>query len=230
MNVCKLLHGNASVNIPSFLSSPLLPRSSCSVAATVDAAADLDALLEELAGPGGAGAEPRAPPPEPRRVGGPLRLRPGSDILHLRILVDHSCVEVFTGTGEVLSTRIYRGAPPEGSEAAGVDLVAFGGAAAVRRMEAWELGSAWNVAETATAEGEREAASVAATVDLAEAVADMAGADVVGSLPTVVLDTTRAPDPCDFDLGPTAAERADALLFDDIIHFGTGPEAVGAHA
>ena len=28
--------------------------------------------------------------------------------VHLRVLVDHSCVEVYTGTGEVLSTRIYR--------------------------------------------------------------------------------------------------------------------------
>jgi hypothetical protein len=43
-----------------------------------------------------------------RRVGGPTELAPGTDTCHLRVLMDHSCIEVFTGTGEVLSTRIYR--------------------------------------------------------------------------------------------------------------------------
>lgn len=43
-----------------------------------------------------------------RRVGGPTELAPGNDTCHLRVLMDHSCIEVFTGTGEVLSTRIYR--------------------------------------------------------------------------------------------------------------------------
>lgn len=48
-----------------------------------------------------------------RRVGGPTELAPGSDTCHLRVLMDHSCIEVFTGTGEVLSTRIYRCAVAE---------------------------------------------------------------------------------------------------------------------
>lgn len=43
-----------------------------------------------------------------RRVGGPTELAAGTDTCHLRVLMDHSCIEVFTGTGEVLSTRIYR--------------------------------------------------------------------------------------------------------------------------
>jgi hypothetical protein len=34
-------------------------------------------------------------------VGGPLPLMRPSETIHLRILVDHSCVEVYTGTGEV---------------------------------------------------------------------------------------------------------------------------------
>ena len=41
-----------------------------------------------------------------RRVGGPVELQSGD--VHMRILLDHSCVEVYLGSGEVLSTRIYR--------------------------------------------------------------------------------------------------------------------------
>lgn len=41
-----------------------------------------------------------------RRVGGPVEADSGD--VHMRILLDHSCVEVYLGTGEVLSTRIYR--------------------------------------------------------------------------------------------------------------------------
>ncbi len=43
-----------------------------------------------------------------RRVGGPTELAVGADECHLRLLMDHSCIEVFASTGEVLSTRIYR--------------------------------------------------------------------------------------------------------------------------
>lgn len=43
-----------------------------------------------------------------RRVGGPVEMEPGD--VRMRILLDHSCVEVYLGTGEVLSTRIYRSA------------------------------------------------------------------------------------------------------------------------
>lgn len=58
----------------------------------------------------------------------------------MRILLDHSCVEVFLSTGEVLATRVYRGRPPVGADA-GLDLVAFGGVARVERLEAWEMGA-----------------------------------------------------------------------------------------
>mgnify|MGYP001811017565 CR=1 FL=1 len=47
---------------------------------------------------------PSCPPThlqEPRRVGGPLPLQQGNHPIHLRVIVDHSCVEVYTGTGEV---------------------------------------------------------------------------------------------------------------------------------
>jgi hypothetical protein len=48
----------------------------------------------------------------------------------MRVLVDHSCVEVYLSSGEVLSTRIYRGQPPHGSDA-GIDFVAYGGTARI---------------------------------------------------------------------------------------------------
>ena len=48
----------------------------------------------------------------------------------MRVLVDHSCVEVYLSSGEVLSTRVYRGQPPHGSDA-GIDFVAYGGTARV---------------------------------------------------------------------------------------------------
>ena len=49
-------------------------------------------------------------------------------MLQMRVLVDHSCVEVYLSSGEVLSTRVYRGHPPHGSDA-GIDFVAYGGIA-----------------------------------------------------------------------------------------------------
>lgn len=71
-------------------------------------------------------------------MGGPLAMR-SNDALHLRILLDHSCLEVFTGTGEVLSTRVYRGTPPPGT-GPGIDLICFGaGPAHLRSLAAWEL-------------------------------------------------------------------------------------------
>lgn len=60
----------------------------------------------------------------------------------MRVLLDGSCVEVYLGTGEVLSTRIYRGDAPRGADS-GVDFVAFGGKARVTRVEAWEMSSIW---------------------------------------------------------------------------------------
>jgi hypothetical protein len=77
--------------------------------------------------------------------------------LRLRIFIDASAVEVFTGTGQALSTRVYRGAPllPGSKSAAGggVVLCAVGGggkpgAAApcgvlVERFEAHAARSAW---------------------------------------------------------------------------------------
>lgn len=60
----------------------------------------------------------------------------------MRVLVDHSCLEVYLSTGEVLSTRVYRGYPPPGADA-GIDFVAFGGSATVHRWQAWEMRTIW---------------------------------------------------------------------------------------
>jgi hypothetical protein len=81
--------------------------------------------------------------PTARAVGGQLaapQQQPG--LLRLRVLLDHSCLEVFTAGGEVLTTRVYRGSPPPGQAGdAGLDFVAYGGAAALARLEAHEMGS-----------------------------------------------------------------------------------------
>jgi hypothetical protein len=77
-----------------------------------------------------------------RRIGGPVDLGPPGAPVTLRVLLDHSCCEAFLlSSGAVLSTRLYRGSPPPGADA-GVDLVAYGGAAVVERVDAWEMGTA----------------------------------------------------------------------------------------
>jgi hypothetical protein len=54
-----------------------------------------------------------------------------------------SCLEIFTGSGEVLSTRIYRGASPHNSPDAGIEFVALDGAATLERVAAYDMGSIW---------------------------------------------------------------------------------------
>lgn len=61
----------------------------------------------------------------------------------LRVLVDHSCVEIFDGLGNVLSTRIYRGQEHADSGSTGIEFVAYGGVAHLVRVEAWEMGTVW---------------------------------------------------------------------------------------
>lgn len=103
---------------------------------------DLGTLLEDLAAPmRNEELEPQETHQEPRRVGGPLLMQP-NDVLHLRIIVDHSCIEVYTGTGEVLSTRIYRGRAPDPNNP-GIDFVSFGGTAILENVSAFEVMSAW---------------------------------------------------------------------------------------
>lgn len=78
---------------------------------------------------------------ETDRIGGEIDLKPG-EALELRVLIDNSCIEVFCGSGEVLSTRVYRGVPPKGADA-GVDFVAYGGYARLARVMAFEMNTIW---------------------------------------------------------------------------------------
>ncbi|KAF8056752.1 BFRUCT3 [Scenedesmus sp. PABB004] len=80
--------------------------------------------------------------PAARRIGGAIAQRPGQP-LALRLLLDGSCLEVFTGTGEVLSTRVYRGSPAPGHAGPGVEFVALDGDALLERAAAYEMASIW---------------------------------------------------------------------------------------
>lgn len=68
-----------------------------------------DFTCPELARPAGCHAAPSPPArlavQEMRRVGGPLSMKP-SDVLHLRVFVDRSCVEVYAGSGEVSAAAL----------------------------------------------------------------------------------------------------------------------------
>ncbi len=105
---------------------------------------DLGNLLEDLAAPmrtqeeEAQGVQAHA---EPKRVGGSLAMEP-NQALHLRIFVDHSSIEVFTGTGECLSTRIYRGRGPNSNDP-GIEFVSFGGCATIDSCECYEMVSCW---------------------------------------------------------------------------------------
>ena len=97
----------------------------------------LEAVFE--GGGGDAGADDAAAAAQ-RRIGGPVDLGPPGSRVVMRVLLDHSACEVYLGTGAVLSTRVYRGTPPPGADA-GVDLVAYGGAAVAVLVEAHEMGT-----------------------------------------------------------------------------------------
>lgn len=93
---------------------------------------------------------------------------PPGEPLTLRLLLDGSALEVFTGSGEALTTRVYRGHPPEaaftgdgaageeeegggGAPRAGVCLFASGAPCVASRVEAYEMAPCWR---GAAAEGE----------------------------------------------------------------------------
>jgi hypothetical protein len=71
--------------------------------------------------------------------------------LELRLLLDGSALEIFTGSGETLTTRVYRGTPPAvgsgaGGDAsdAGMDVFAAGeGPVLLSRLDVWEMCSGW---------------------------------------------------------------------------------------
>ena len=79
-------------------------------------------------------------------IGGPVHFGDKPTSLQLRILIDHSVVEVFTEHGQVLSTRVYCADIPAGATR-GLYLVSFEGTASVSNIAAHELRPIWRRAE-----------------------------------------------------------------------------------
>ncbi|EFJ50995.1 hypothetical protein VOLCADRAFT_88180 [Volvox carteri f. nagariensis] len=89
-------------------------------------------------------------------AGGDLDLPPGSP-LRLRVFLDASCLEVFTGSGQVLTTRVYRGhaphvkqpdhhrQPPDQQQHAdpGIEVWSVGGSCSLDDLHAYEMDTAW---------------------------------------------------------------------------------------
>eukprot|EP01025_Chloroclados_australasicus_P028111 TRINITY_DN2789_c0_g2_i1.p5 TRINITY_DN2789_c0_g2~~TRINITY_DN2789_c0_g2_i1.p5 ORF type:complete len:187 (+),score=15.54 TRINITY_DN2789_c0_g2_i1:114-674(+) len=75
-------------------------------------------------------------------LGGPLQNMSGVEKLTLRIFIDGSAVEVFTSTGQVLSTRLYFDeafAQPMES----IKLLSYGGSSTLVAGSAWTMKSFW---------------------------------------------------------------------------------------
>ncbi|KAK9850814.1 hypothetical protein WJX84_008045 [Apatococcus fuscideae] len=77
-----------------------------------------------------------------RRTGGAIDLNSKSSSIQLSIFVDHSVVEVFTDAGDVLATRVYRGADRAQQESA-FSIVAQGGSVNVKELRASKMGTIW---------------------------------------------------------------------------------------
>ena len=73
-------------------------------------------------------------------------MAPNEDLL-LHIFLDGSCMEVFTGSGQVLTTRVYRGKTHPGVLDSGLELFSEGGSCQLVGAEAFEMGSCWSKAE-----------------------------------------------------------------------------------
>ncbi|GIL47606.1 hypothetical protein Vafri_4399, partial [Volvox africanus] len=85
--------------------------------------------------------------PGARRVGGPLQRPPARGTpLALRVFLDYSCLEVFTGNGEVLTARVYRGSAPNSSSSSslgfpnsGIDFISVDGPTRLFHFAAYEM-------------------------------------------------------------------------------------------
>jgi len=104
--------------------------------------------------------------PGARRTGGRVHVGP-RDRARLRILLDDSVLEVFTGSGEVLTTRVYRGTAPAVAQLqqqqqeqqqqqmqqqqqlgdAGIEFFALDGDATLELAEAHEVATIWQRAD-----------------------------------------------------------------------------------
>ncbi|HEU5331021.1 MAG TPA: GH32 C-terminal domain-containing protein, partial [Thermomicrobiales bacterium] len=64
-------------------------------------------------------------------------LPPDDGRLHLRVFLDASVVEVFANERACIAERIY----PTRADSLGLDLVAEGGAARLRTLDVWQMGT-----------------------------------------------------------------------------------------
>lgn len=62
-----------------------------------------------------------------------------AETLRLRVFLDRSVIEIFANERLTLTTRIY----PTRADSLGIGLVASGGTAQVRTVDAWQLGTIW---------------------------------------------------------------------------------------
>jgi sucrose-6-phosphate hydrolase SacC (GH32 family) len=81
-----------------------------------------------------------------KTIGGPVVLPPNGKSLQLRILIDHSLVEVFTEFGQTLTTRVYRAEPPEEADRR-LHLFSLQGDSSVSEVEVYKLRSIWSKPE-----------------------------------------------------------------------------------
>jgi beta-fructofuranosidase len=81
------------------------------------------------------GADPALALPDERM---PLTVRPEQPVT-LHIFVDGSVLEVFSGDGRCLATRIY----PQRADSQGVTLFTVGAPVDVKQLTVWTLASVW---------------------------------------------------------------------------------------
>lgn len=77
-----------------------------------------------------------------KRIGGPVTLPASGDSCKLRILFDHSLVEVFTEMGQTLTTRVYRASPPQSADQR-LHLFSLGGTSKATDVEAHRMRTIW---------------------------------------------------------------------------------------
>lgn len=78
-----------------------------------------------------------------KSIGGPIYLPAGGNALTLRILIDHSLVEVFTEMGQALTTRVYRASPPAQADER-LYLYSVNGSSKATDIEIHRMGSIWS--------------------------------------------------------------------------------------